>query len=90
MWLTPEWVLAICAGVTLLIFWTATIIGGAIWLMSKLKELKDEILADFNAKHEANAETVKALHVLVMRHDVLLDPEFNNGSGNRSAKHRHS
>lgn len=78
--MTPEWIIAICAGVTLLILWTSTVIGAAIWLMGKLKELKDEILDDFNAKHSANDETVKALEALVIRHDLILDPEFN-GSG---------
>lgn len=76
----PEWVVAICAGVTLFLLWTSTVIGGAIWLMGKLKGVKDEILADFNRKHEDNATTVKALEVLVMRHDLILEPEFN-GSG---------
>lgn len=83
--MTPEWIVAICAGVTLLILWTGTVIGGAVWLMGKLKEVKDEILQDFNAKHNANGETVKALEALVIRHDLILDPEFN-GSG-RSQYH---
>lgn len=88
--MTPEWIVAICAGVTLLILWTSTVIGGAIWLMSKLKDLKDEILSDFNAKHEANAQTVKALQVLVIRHETMLEPEFN-GMGNKSSRNpRHS
>ena len=87
MWLTPEWVLAICAGVTLLILWTGTVIGAAVWLMSKLNDLKDEILADFNAKHQANEIRVKALDELVMRHDIILNPEFNGSMG---GKHRHS
>lgn len=78
--MTPEWILAICAAVTLLILWTGTVIGAAIWLMGKLKELKDEILEDFNAKHSANATTVQALEALVIRHDLILEPEFN-GSG---------
>lgn len=78
--MTPEWIVAICAGVTLLMLWTTTVIGGAIWLMRQFKALKEEILRDFNLKHDANATTVKALEVLVMRHDVILEPEFN-GSG---------
>lgn len=78
--MTPEWILAICAGVTLLILWTTTVIGGAIWLMRQFKALEERILRDFNAKHEANATVVEALKVLVMRHDVILQPEFN-GTG---------
>lgn len=78
--MSPEWIIAICAGVTLLILWTSTVIGAAIWLMKQLKDLKEEILKDFNRKHEDNATTVKALEVLVMRHDLILEPEFN-GSG---------
>lgn len=78
--MNPEWIVAICAGVTLLILWTTTVIGGAVWLMRQFKSLKDEILRDFNAKHDANATTVKALEALVIRHDLILEPEFN-GSG---------
>lgn len=78
--MNPEWIVAICAGVTLLILWTSTVIGGAIWLMRQFKTLKEELLADFGAKHDANAATVKALEALVIRHDLILEPEFN-GSG---------
>jgi hypothetical protein len=78
--MNPEWIVAICAGVTLLILWTSTVIGGAIWLMKQFKTLKEEILEDFDIKHSANATTVKALEALVIRHDLILEPEFN-GSG---------
>lgn len=78
--MTPEWILAICAGVTLLVLWTTTVIGGAIWLMRQFKALKEEILRDFEAKHATNTTTVKALEALVIRHDLILEPEFN-GSG---------
>lgn len=78
--MTPEWILAICAGVTLLILWTTTLIGGAIWLMRQFKSLKEEILEDFNAKHAVNTTAVQALEALVIRHDLILEPEFN-GSG---------
>ena len=86
--MTPEWIVAICAGVTLLILWTSTVIGAAIWLMGKLKELKEEILDDFKLKHEANETTVKALEALVIRHDLILDPEFN-GSGRSHYPRKH-
>lgn len=78
--MSPEWIIAICAGVTLLILWTTTVIGGAVWLMRQFKALKEEILRDFSTKHDANATTVKALEALVIRHDLILEPEFN-GSG---------
>lgn len=75
-----QWILAICAAVTLLILWTTTVIGGAVWLMKQFKNLKEEILGDFDRKHTANETTVKALEALVIRHDLILEPEFN-GSG---------
>jgi len=87
MWLTPEWVLAICAGVTLLVLWTASSIGAVLWITNAINRVKKEILADFQTKHDANEKTVKALEVLVIRHDTILNPEFN-GSG-ASSKHRH-
>jgi hypothetical protein len=86
----PEWIIAGCAGLGLLITWTSTVIGAAIWLMRRLDKLKEEILADFQTKHDANAQTVEALKVLVIRHDVQLNPEFN-GTGSRIARnHKHS
>ena len=88
--MTPEWILAICAGVTLLILWSTTIIGGAIWLMRQLKDLKAEILADFQSKHDANANTVRALEALVMRHDIALNPEFNGTGKPNQGRGRHS
>lgn len=89
MTLTPEWVLAICAGVTLLIFWTGTSIGAVLWITSSIRKVKEEILADFDVKHKANEQTVKALEVLVLRHDIILDPEFN-GSGLPHKHRQHS
>lgn len=78
--MNPEWIVAICAGVTLLILWTSTVIGGAVWLMRQFAKLEARILGDFDKKHKDNAETVNALEQLVMRHDLILEPEFN-GSG---------
>ena len=79
--------MAVFAGITLLILWTSTVIGAAIWLMSRLNELKEEILADFKTKHEENSKKVQAMEVLVMRHDLILEPKFNgSASGYRRAK----
>lgn len=90
MTLSPEWILAICAGVGLLITWTSTVIGAAIWLMSKLKEMKEEILQDFDTKHKENNLKVEALQVLVTRHETILEPEFNgSGSGPYVPNRRH-
>jgi hypothetical protein len=76
----PQWLSAIFAGGGLLILWTSTVIGAAIWLMRQFKALKEEILEDFEKKHQANEINVKALEALVIRHDLILEPEFN-GSG---------
>ena len=88
MKMDPQWIVAICAGVTLLILWTSTIIGGAVWLMDKLNKLKTEILDDFNLKRrgqrgerEGDAGGVGAL-----RHDILLNP--GRGTGKHIARHR--
>lgn len=78
--MSPEWIVAACAVITLLIMWTSTVIGGAIWLMRQLKGLKEEILADFDKKHASNESTVQAMEQLLIRHDLILQPEFN-GSG---------
>ena len=67
---------AICAGVTLLILWTGTVIGAVNWISKRIKDAKTEILADFDRKYEDNSRTIKALEVLVIRHDTWLNPEF--------------
>lgn len=87
MRMDPQWIVAICAGVTLLILWTSTIVGAAIWLMGKLNLIKAEILKDFQSKHDENTRRVNAMEALVMRHDIILEPEFNGtGKVSRSAK----
>ena len=78
--MNPEWIVASCAIITLLILWTSTVIGGVWWIAKQFKVLKEEILLDFNQKHSDNEKTVKALEALVIRHDLILEPEFN-GSG---------
>lgn len=70
------WIIAACSVVTLLILMGSTVVGCAIWIMREFNRVKDEILRDFNLKHEANRQTVQALEVLVARHDILLNPEF--------------
>lgn len=79
----PTWIIATCAAATLLVTWTSTIAGAAIWLMRRLDSIKKEILTDFQAKHEENTRKVAALETLVIRHDTILDPEFN-GAGKTS------
>lgn len=77
----PQWIIAICAGVTLLILWTSTAVGCAMWVMRYLKDMKEEILTDFQTKHDENSRKVAALEALVIRHDTILEPEFNGAGG---------
>ena len=83
--LDPQWIIAGCAVITLLILWSGTIIGAALWLMRKLNELEARLVANLDAKHEENNKKVAAMEALVMRHDLILDPEFN-GSGKSRAR----
>lgn len=86
----PAWIIAICAAVGLLITWTSTVVGAAIWLMRRLKEMKEEILDDFQTKHEENTRKVAALEALVIRHETILEPEFNgSGAGPYIPNRRH-
>lgn len=82
--MNPEWIIAICAGVTLLILWTSTVIG----VMLKLNGIRDAIIKDFNEKHDANKERYDALAVLVTRHETILEPEFNGTGRPYVPKHR--
>jgi hypothetical protein len=83
----PQWIIAGAAAVTLLITWTTTIATAAVWLMRRLESIKMEILRDFQDKHAENARKVAALETLVIRHDTILDPEFN-GSGKTAVRSR--
>lgn len=85
----PQWIIAIAAGVTLLILWTTTVIGGAVWLMKQFKGLKEEILKDFDTKHSANTTAVRALEALVIRHDLILEPEFNGSGRSQYVERKH-
>lgn len=83
----PQWITAACAAAGLLITWTTSIAGAAVWLMRRLEANKREILDDFQAKHDENTRKVAALETLVIRHDTILDPEFNGtGKSFRTAK----
>lgn len=84
--MSPEMVVAVTAGVTLLILWSATVFKASSWITSLVKNTKDEILEDFSKKHEENARTVKALETLVIRHDVILNAEFGSLRPNGQAQ----
>lgn len=82
----PQWIIAICAAAGLLITWTTTTAGVALWLASRFDTIKKEILEDFNTKHSENTRKVAAIETLVIRHDTMLDPEFNGSSSHRRAR----
>ena len=82
----PQWIIAACAAVGLLITWTSTVVGAALWVAGKINKMKQEILADFEAKHTENTRKVAALETLVIRHDTILDPEFNGSGRSRSGR----
>jgi hypothetical protein len=84
MWQTPEFYVAVFAGITLIIYFTTVIVGAAISIFRKIDKMKSEILTDVNVKHRENDARYQALNALVIRHDVQLNPEFN---GNLGAKH---
>jgi len=71
---------------SLFIVYTVTVIGGVTWLNSKFNSVKKEILEDFDAKHKDNAIVVKALETLVIRHDVILNPEWRSEAANRQLR----
>jgi len=77
----------IISGAGLFILYTVTVLGGAAWLNTQFKNMKLEIIADFTKKHDENAVTVKALEKLVIRHDIMLNPEFSEVLKNGRAHH---
>lgn len=82
----PQWIIAACAAAGLLITWTTTTAGAAIWVLSRINSMKKEILEDFQKKHDENAVKVEAIRALVIRHETLLEPEFNGGSAPLSTR----
>lgn len=81
----PQWIIAACAAVTLLILWTSSIATSIVWLTRKLDGAKAEILADSKAKHEENRIRIDAMQHMLIRHDTILEPEFN-GTGGRHGR----
>jgi len=81
--LDPQWIIAGAAAVTLLITWTSTVVGAALWVVGRINKVKTEILDDIKAKHDENRIRVNAMQELLIRHDTILDPEFN-GTGRHS------
>lgn len=78
----PEMLQAVFAGITLLILWSGTVLSAGIWIMRLINNTKKEILADFDLKHQANAQTLAAMNVLVIRHDIMLNAEFGTPQHN--------
>jgi hypothetical protein len=76
---TAETFTAIFAGVTLLLYFSATLVGAIIAIFKKIDNAQKAILEDVNRKHEENRIRVDALQTLVIRHDTILSPEFSNG-----------
>lgn len=86
MQLSPEWIIAACAGVSLMITWTGSVAGGVVWLLRRLDNNKDEILAYMASKHEENRVRVDAMQQMLIRHDTILDPEYNGNGKTRAGR----
>jgi hypothetical protein len=84
VWTSPEFYVALFSGVTLLLTMSGVIVGATMFIINRIDKMKIEILSDVNAKHESNHRRYEALNALVIRHDTILDPEFN---GHFSVKH---
>lgn len=85
--MTAETWTAIIAGATFMVFWTATVLGLMSWISTKIEKLGDKLIANFDAKHEANNTRYNALHTLVIRHDTILSPEFSGNTLNGKQHH---
>lgn len=84
--MTTEMFIAVCAGVTLLIYFTTALLTLCVAVFRKIDMVKTEILSDVNDKHKENRLRVDTLQALVIRHDTMLSPEFNgNFSHHRGA-----
>lgn len=83
--MTPEMITAICAVVTLVIYFTGTIAGAVIFLWKKIDGVKAELLADVKTKHDENRMRVDAMQTLIIKHDTILSPEWNGHATYRHA-----
>jgi hypothetical protein len=74
--MSAEWFAAICAGVTLVILWTSTIIGGGMWLAGKFSKLKDDVLKVFAEHEKEDTRRFERINEMLMHEDLKREPEF--------------
>jgi hypothetical protein len=75
---TPQ---VIIAGVSLLIYFSATLAGAIVFVINRISAGDEKITTKLDLYHEENRNRINAMQTLLIRHDVLLSPEFNNGHG---------
>ena len=85
---TPDLFTAIFAGVTLLIYFTGSVIASVIFIFKKIDATREAILLDVSVKHNENDVRYEALNKLVIRHETLLDPEFGGRFSLNRSTHR--
>lgn len=66
----------IIAGLTFVILYSGTLVGVVVWIQRRIEENRRELQKDFDRKHLENSRIMRALEALVLRHDVLLNPEW--------------
>lgn len=80
---TPQ---VIIAGISLLIYFSATLAGALVWIINRISAGDTAIMTKLDAYHEENRNRVNAMQTLLIRHETLLSPEFNNGHGYPQAR----
>lgn len=81
MQMTPEIFTAVCAGVTLLIYFTASIIGMVVAIFRKIDKSREATIAYVDTKHAENNLRYEAMNTLVVQHECILNPEFPRPNG---------
>lgn len=74
--MTPDTWTAIIAGATFLVFWTATMLSGGVWLSTKFTKLEHQMLSIFSTHEKEDNRRFERIYQILMHRRLLNQPEF--------------
>lgn len=66
----------IIAGATFMVFWTATVLGGGMWLSGKFGELESRLMKVFVAHEKDDNRRFERIYQILMHRQLLNQPEM--------------
>jgi hypothetical protein len=68
------------AGISLLIFYSITLAGAVVWIITKINEGDKAVIERLDSYHKENRIRVDAMQTLLIRHETILSPEWGSTS----------